>query len=73
MTLIVAAIGLAHGIPPALGGFSGGKVGVVLGCFIALLIAFWSGSGQYLAFDIVGVLIGTWLGWTIAKRKSSPR
>ncbi len=70
MSVAVVLIGLAHGLPPLLGGaVFKAKWAVILGAAIALLIAFGTGSVRFLGADILGVLVGTWMGWVIADAK----
>ena len=70
MSFVVLAIGAAHALPPIIGGvMSKKKAGTILGSAIALLIAFASGNPAFIAVDLIGVGIGTWLGLSIVGKK----
>lgn len=72
MSFVVIGIGAAHAIPPILGAvLSKTKVGVVIGAAIAGLIAFASGNPAFVAADLIGVALGTWLGFSMVGDKST--
>lgn len=72
MSFVVMAIGAAHSIPPIAGAvITKSKVGTIIGAVIAGFIAFASGNPAFVAADLIGVGIGTWLGFAMVA--TSPR
>jgi hypothetical protein len=70
LSVAVVLIGLAHGLPPLIGGLVfKAKWAVVLGAAIALLIAIETGSVRFVVADILGIFVGTWMGWVAADGK----
>lgn len=69
MSFVVMAIGVAHAIPPLAGAIiTKSKAGTVIGTVIAGFIAFASGNPAFVAADLIGVGIGTWLGITMVEK-----
>ena len=63
MSFVVMAIGAAHAVPPIAGAIvTKSKAGTIIGTIIAGFIAFASGTPAFVAVDLIGVGIGTWLG-----------
>lgn len=72
MSFVVIAIGAAHAIPPILGGIFGkSKISVILGAAIGGFIALASGNPAFVAADLIGVGLGTWVGFSIAGSKAN--
>ncbi len=70
MSFLILAIGAAHAIPPILGAAIGkSKQGVVVGTLIGSFIAFASGNIAFIAVDLVGIGVGTWLGFSMVESK----
>ena len=67
MSLAVVVVGLAHGLAPIFGGVMMGKLGVILGAVVGLIIAVNTGASAFLGADLVGLALGTWLAWAVAK------
>lgn len=66
MSFVVIAIGAAHAIPPVIGALAAKtKVGVVVGSVVGGLIAVASGNPMFIAADLIGLGVGTWLGFSI--------
>ena len=66
MSLTVLLIGAAHALPPVIGAVLGkSKTGVLIGALIGAVIAFASGSPAFVAADLIGVGLGTWLGLSL--------
>lgn len=62
-------ISAAHAIPPIGGAALGkGKTGVIVGAAIGGLVAFASGNPAYVAADLLGVALGTWIGFGMVKK-----
>jgi len=71
MSFLVLAIGAAHAIPPIVGAsISKSKPGIVVGALIGGFIALASGNPTFIAADLVGVGLGTWLGFSMVENKS---
>ena len=71
MSLTVLMIGAAHAIPPVVGAVTTkSKVGVIVGAVIGAIIAFASGNPAFVGADLLGVGIGTWLGFSITGTES---
>lgn len=67
MSLTVLMIGAAHAIPPIVCAVTTkSKVGVIVGAVIGCVIAFASGNPAFVGADLLGVGVGTWLGFSIA-------
>lgn len=70
MSFVVMAIGAAHALPPLIGSVIGKtKTFVIIGACIGALIAILSGNPAFIAADLIGVGIGTWLGLSIVGGK----
>jgi uncharacterized membrane protein YccC len=70
MSFVVLAIAAAHALPPIIGAvLSKTKTGTIIGTVIGCLIAVASGNLAFVAADLIGVGIGTWLGLSIAGSK----
>lgn len=70
MSFVVFAIGAAHALPPILGATIGkSKRGVWIGVTIAALIAVASGNPAFVAMDLIGVALGTWIAMSILDKK----
>ncbi len=66
MSLIVLAIGAAHTLPPIIGAAVGKtKASVIIGSVVGILIAFATGNPAFVAADLIGVGVGTWLGYSL--------
>lgn len=71
MSLVVMAIGAAHAIPPIVGAImTKSKGGAVIGGAIGVFIAFASGNPAFVMADLIGVAIGTWLGFSMVGSNS---
>lgn len=63
MSFVVIAIGAAHALPPVVGAaVSKTKAGTIIGAAIGVGVALLSGNPAFIAADLVGVGVGTWLG-----------
>lgn len=72
MSLFVLAIAAGHAVPPIVGAILGkSKSAVYIGSGIASVIAIASGNPAFIAADLVGVGLGTWLGLSMLKNGSS--
>lgn len=72
MSFIVFAIGAAHALPPVIGAaITKSKTGGVIGAAIAVLIAVAFGNSAFIATDLIGIGIGTWLAFSIVQDKST--
>ena len=70
MSLFVIAIGAAHALPSLIGAaVSKKKTGVILGAAIGCLLGFLSGNPAFIAADLIGVGIGTWIGLSMVESK----
>jgi len=70
MSFVVMVIGAAHALPPVIGAvMSKTKAGAIVGAAVGGLIAFSTGNSVFIAADLIGVGIGTWLGLSIVKNK----
>ena len=70
MSFVVLALCAAHALPPIIGAvMSQSKSGVIIGAIIGGLIAIMSGNPAFVAADLIGVGVGTWLGLSIAGAK----
>lgn len=68
MSLFVLAVGLAHGVPATLtGAFTGNRFAVALASLGMFYVAIEFGGNRYLAFDLIGVGLGSFFGWFMAK------
>lgn len=65
MSLIVIAIGAAHALPPLIGAMIGSRTSVFVGAAVAGFIAFFYGNTSFIANDLLGAGIGTWLGFSM--------
>ncbi len=66
MSLFVLVVAAGHAIPPIIGALLGkSKNTVVVGAVIACGIAIASGNPVFIVADLVGVGLGTWLGFSI--------
>lgn len=70
MSFIVIGIGAAHALPPLIGAaISKTKAGVIVGAAIGCLIGVFSGNPAFIAADLLGVGIGTWVGLSVIANK----
>ncbi len=68
MSLVVLGIAAAHALPPIIGGvITKGKGGVIVGAIIGGVIAVASGNPAFIVSDLIGVGVGTWLGFSMVK------
>lgn len=66
MSLTILFIAACHAIPPVLGGvISKRKIGVIVGGIIGAVIGVASGSPAYMLFDLIGVGLGVWAGFSL--------
>lgn len=66
MSLFVLVVVASHAIPPIIGAVIGkSKNSVVVGAVIACAIAIASGSPAFIVADLIGVGLGTWLGFSM--------
>lgn len=66
MSLFVLVVAAGHAIPPIIGAVVGkSKNSVVVGAIIACAIAIASGSPAFIVADLIGVGLGTWLGFSM--------
>lgn len=68
MSLFVLVVAAGHAVPPVIGAVVGKSknsvvVGAVIACAIAIAIA--SGSPAFIVADLIGVGLGTWLGFSM--------
>lgn len=74
MSLFVLVVAAGHAIPPIIGGVVGkSKNSVIVGAVIACAIAIASGSPAFIVADLVGVGLGTWLGFSMVSSTSNDR
>jgi hypothetical protein len=67
MSFVVLAIGAAHALPPIIGAvLSQSKAGAIIGAVVGGFVAILSGNPAFIAVDLIGVGVGTWLGLSIA-------
>jgi len=59
--------GLLHGAPPLIAAISGKRFIVILAAAAATMFAFAVGSTHYVALDLLGVALGTTMGFKIAE------
>lgn len=72
MSLFVLIVIAGHAIPPIIGGITGkSKKSVIIGALIACMIAILSGSPAFIMADLIGVGIGTWMGFLVIDDKTS--
>lgn len=72
MSLFVLVVAAGHAIPPILGGVIGkSKISVIIGAVIACAIAIASGSPAFILPDLVGVGLGSWLGFSMITSASN--
>lgn len=72
MSFFVIAIGAAHALPPVIGAVtSKTKAGVVVGAAIGVAIAVLSGNAVFIAADLIGVGLGTWLGLSLLSQRNT--
>ena len=68
MSFIVLAIAAGHALPPILGAVVGkSESSVIVGAVVGVIIAIAFGSAAYLVPDLMGVALGTWVGFSIIK------
>ena len=67
MSNTVLFIALGHGLFPLIGGMLGKKVGVILGAIIGVAVAVLTGGMRYSFIDIIGVIVGFILAWSLVK------
>ena len=68
MSFFVLAIAAGHALPPILGAVVGkSESGVMVGAVVGVVIAVAFGSGAYLMPDLIGVALGTWVGFSVIK------
>jgi hypothetical protein len=68
MSLVVLGIAAAHALPPIIGGVvTKGKGGVMVGAIIGGIIAVASGNPAFIVSDLIGVGVGTWVGFNMTK------
>lgn len=66
MSLFVLFFAAGHAVPPVIGAVVGkSKNSVVVGAVIACAIAIASGSPAFIVADLIGVGLGTWLGFSM--------
>jgi len=66
MSLFVLVVAAGHAIPPVIGGVVGkSKKSVIVGAVIACAIAVASGNPMFIVADLIGVGLGTWLGFSM--------
>ena len=66
MSLFVLVVAAGHAVPPVIGAVVGkSKNSVVVGAVIACAIAIASGSPAFIVADLIGVGLGTWLGFSM--------
>lgn len=66
MSLFVLVVAAGHAIPPIIGATAGKTRGaVIIGAIIGGLIAIISGNPLFIVADLLGVGVGTWLGFSI--------
>lgn len=71
MSLFVLVVAAGHAIPPIIGGVIGqSKKSVIVGAVIACAIAIASGSPVFIVADLIGVGLGSWLGFTMISSAS---
>ncbi len=69
--MIIAA---GHAIPPIIGGVVGkSKTPVIVGAVIACAIAIAAGSPVFIVADLIGIGLGTWLGFSLLSNTSNDR
>jgi len=74
MSLFVLVVSAGHAIPPIIGGVVGKtKNSVIVGAVIACAIAIASGSSAFIIADLIGVGLGSWLGFSVVSSVSSER
>lgn len=74
MSLFVLVVAAGHAIPPIIGGVIGKtKSSVIVGAVIACAIAIASGSPVFIMADLIGVGLGSWLGFSVVSSASSDR
>lgn len=72
MSLFVLVVAAGHAIPPIIGGVVGkSKSSVIVGALIASAIAIASGSPVFIVADLIGVGLGTWLGFSMVSSTSN--
>ena len=66
MSLFVLVVAAGHAVPPVIGAVVGkSKNSVVVGAVIACAIAIASGSPAFIVAYLIGVGLGTWLGFSM--------
>lgn len=66
MSFFVLAIAAGHAIPPIIGALAGkSRNAVIVGAVVASAIAIAAGNPVFIIADLVGVAVGTWLGFSI--------
>jgi hypothetical protein len=72
MSVFVLVVAAGHAIPPVIGSVVGKtKNAVVIGSVIASVIAIASGNPVFIMADLLGVGLGTWLGFSIVDSNDS--
>lgn len=72
MSLFILIVAAGHAIPPIIGGVIGkSKKSVIVGAVIACAIAIASGSPAFIVADLVGVGLGSWLGFSMVSSASN--
>ena len=67
MSMTVLVIGLAHGVPVALTGrLTRNRMLTLVAAVCMCFVAFAVGGDRYVVLDLIGVGLGTWLGWAVA-------
>lgn len=66
MSLFVLVVAAGHAIPPIIGATAGKtRDAVIIGAIIGGVIAIISGNPLFIVADLLGVGVGTWLGFSI--------
>ena len=72
MSIFVLIVVAGHAVPPIVGAALGkSKSAVFIGSGIACAIAVASGNAAFIAADLIGVGLGTWLGLSMLKKESA--
>ena len=70
MSFVVLSIAAAHSLPPILGAMLGKSKGSLwVGVFVAVFVALISGKLAFVAFDLLGVALGWWVGLSILDKR----
>lgn len=74
MSLFILVVAAGHAIPPIIGWVVGkSKNSVIVGTVIACAIAIASGNPAFIVADLVGVGLGTWLGFSMVSSTLNDR